>query len=312
MSSRIAVALLLTVSGLSQRAARAQDSDERAHGKALLAEGLSLLDNGHPQEALAKFEAAYRIVPSPKVLFDMGLAHQALGNAVAALESFAGFLVELPDAPEDTRAYAQHQVDVLRASLSFIEISTSLPHAEAQIDGHAVGWLPLPKPAVVLPGAHLVTVSAQGREVFRQTISTAPGQTTRVQAVEVPPPSTHPENHHRWQRTAFWIATGLSAVALAGGITAHLVYESKSSDYRDLLASGACDVGAPTRSHCQGLRGDADSAKTWAWLGYSTAFVAGGAALGFWLLDRKADQGTTRLACAPSAWLAGLSCVGRY
>jgi hypothetical protein len=301
---------------LSASSSTASDADEKARGKALLADGLSLMDNGHAQEALAKFEAAYQIVPSPKVLFNMGLAHQALGNTIDALKCFQGFLEELPDAPEDSRAYAERQVERLRADVSFVDISANLPGAETRIDDQSVGLLPLKRAVVVRPGAHVVTIRADGHDIFSQQITTVRGKQSRVFAVATLPPNAHARSRRQWQRTAFWVAAGLSGVALVGGIAEQIVYEGKSSDYQDLLGKSACNVGAPERSNCENLRSEATTARTLAWIGYSTAALSASAALAFWLLEPKSDQPTptahAAVACAPSAGLVGISCVGRY
>jgi PEGA domain len=316
---RVCLFAVVSVASLAARPTFAADidADAQAHGKELLAEGLSLMDNGHAQEALAKFEAAYQIVPSPKVLFNMGLAHQALGNRVAALECFEGFLGELPDAPEDARTYAERQVQLLRADVSFVDISANAPGAEARIDERLVGLLPLKKAIVVQPGPHVVSIRQGGYEIFRQSIVAVAGKQMRVFAVAPPPASVQVQATSRpWQRSAFWIATGLSGVALAGGITGHITYESKSSDYKILLGKGDCNVGAPQRSNCENLRNAAMGARTWAWIGYSVAVASAGAALAFRLLEPKLVPPTqtaqVQMACAPSVALLGLSCVGRY
>lgn len=313
--SKALLLCLVALISLPARRGAAADTDEKSRGRALLAEGLALMDNAHAQEALAKFEEAYRIVPSPKVLFNMGLAHRALGHTVDALECFEGFLGALPDAPEDARIYAERQVALLRADVSFVEISANLPGAEAWIDERPAGRLPLTKAVIVQPGAHVVTIRANGREVFRQEISTLPGKQDRVFAVE-PPPSVRARAGHSWQRKAFWGAAAFSAVALAVGITEHISFDDKRGDYTDLLGRGGCIVGAPERGRCESLRSDASSAKTWAWIGYSAAVVGASGALLFWLLQPKSgpsrQTALVSIGCAPSAGIAGVSCVGRY
>lgn len=291
-------------------------AEEKSHGKALLADGLALLDAGHAEEALASFQAAYQIVPSPKVLFNIGLAHQALGHTVQALESFEGFLGELPDAPEDARAYAQRQVELLRANVSFVEISANLPGTEARIDEQWVGNLPLEKAVMVQPGNHVVSIRANGYEIFRQPIVTSPGRTSRVFAFAPPTVTVEKRGHRPWQRSAAWVAAGGAGLALAVGITEHILYEDRSSDYRDLLGKGSCAVGAPERSHCESLRSNASTERTWAWIGYSMAVVSAGAAVAFWLLEPKAtgQSATARptIRCTPEAASPGISCAGRF
>src|SRR2546429_264639 len=97
------VVLLLTGLCLSAPA-RAQTSEARERARALLAEGAKLFDDGDYEGALGKFEAAHRLVPSPKLYFNIGQAQRSLARDVEALEAFETFVAEAHDAPAERRA----------------------------------------------------------------------------------------------------------------------------------------------------------------------------------------------------------------
>ena len=65
--------------------------------------------------ALARFEEAYALVPSPKIHYDFGLAYVGLARPGEALAAFERFLAEAPDAPADKREKAAGWVATLRA-----------------------------------------------------------------------------------------------------------------------------------------------------------------------------------------------------
>ena len=83
--------------------ASAQSEGDKKQAQALQAEGLRLMQKGDNQGAVAKFEEAFRLVASPKILFNMGKAHLALGDQAKALEELQRFLDEAPFAPKESR-----------------------------------------------------------------------------------------------------------------------------------------------------------------------------------------------------------------
>src|SRR5262245_10606710 len=99
----------------------AETEAERAEAKSLLAQGLKLLDRSDFRGALERFERAYALVPSPKILFNLGEAYLGVGRNADALRSFEGFLDQSPNAPPASRATAERRRDVLQRKVGFIE-----------------------------------------------------------------------------------------------------------------------------------------------------------------------------------------------
>jgi len=188
--SYLPVVTLVLVTFLAMSSAHAGASDDRSRAQELQAEGLKLMQRGNYREALARFEQALSLVPSPKIAFNMGKAHLALGNDVQALEAFERFLDEAPGAPKPSRDEARKAVEALRPKLAYLEIQAEESGGTVLIDGVEVGALPLPRPKVVKPGPHEIYVKQRGMKPYAQTIFAGAGQKMRV-AVKleaVPPP----------------------------------------------------------------------------------------------------------------------------
>ena len=58
----------------------------------LFQQGLKAYDAREFTRAIAAFEAAYQLTPMPEILFDIGMAHRALGDCRLAAKSFDDFI----------------------------------------------------------------------------------------------------------------------------------------------------------------------------------------------------------------------------
>jgi len=107
------------------------------------------LKRGDYPTALARFEEAYALVPSPKIHYDFGLAYVGLERPAEALAAFERFLAEAPDAPADKREKAASMVSALRARVA--ETAGRDEHEAAQVAAQPAG--PSAATSGVLPGA---------------------------------------------------------------------------------------------------------------------------------------------------------------
>jgi len=172
----IGFVLALLVSG----AAFGQSDAAKKRAQALQVEGLGLLQKGDSRAALEKFDEAFRLVQSPKILFNRGKAHRALGEDVAALADFERFLDEAPYAPKESRVEAERAVQALRPRLAYVELQVEDVGSTITVDGREVGEAPLPRPLVVAPGAHEVRVVKSGMNDDVRKVSPIAGQKLRV------------------------------------------------------------------------------------------------------------------------------------
>jgi len=78
-------------------AAHAQD--DLAAAREHFTKGTRAFDLGQYSEAAKEYEAAYKAKDDPALLFNIGQAYRQLGDNVAALRAYKGYLRRVPDAP---------------------------------------------------------------------------------------------------------------------------------------------------------------------------------------------------------------------
>jgi hypothetical protein len=171
------MAMLLATSSTARAA------DPRAEAKADLVAGLGLLDKGDNEGALRKFEAAFALVPSPKVQFDMGLALQGLDRNVQALEAFDRFLEGATDVPQEKRDQAERHRRELLAKVASIAVSADDAGVDVAIDGVSRGKTPLARPVYVDPGLHRLTAQKPGLAPVSQSFAATKGAALTIPIV---------------------------------------------------------------------------------------------------------------------------------
>ncbi|MCU1384506.1 MAG: TonB-dependent receptor [Acidobacteria bacterium] len=80
--------------------ARAERSDEqaRAVARAHYATGTSMFDLGRYDEAIAEYEAAYKAMNEPSLLYNIGQAHRLAGHPSQAIRFYRTYLTRVPNA----------------------------------------------------------------------------------------------------------------------------------------------------------------------------------------------------------------------
>jgi tetratricopeptide (TPR) repeat protein len=89
----------------------------------LVADAAVEYDLGHYDEAVRKYEACYRLIGDPVLLFDIGQAHRMDGKPELALRAYRSFLRTAPlDAP--AREVAERHVATLERETAAVEGAT--------------------------------------------------------------------------------------------------------------------------------------------------------------------------------------------
>lgn len=185
---RVVAALALLAAPWPARAASGPATDgagAKAAAEAKLTEGVELLKTRHFSEALARFEQAYALVPSPLIFYDFGLARLGLGDDARALESFDTFLAEAPDAPADKRHKAERYREDLRPHVAIVALEADVGTADLTVDGLGGGRVSFPRRLYLAPGSHQVVAHAGGA-TQTTTITCVAGETLTL-AVHLPP-----------------------------------------------------------------------------------------------------------------------------
>ncbi len=182
LRSRAALAVCLAAQALVALPAGAEQAKDRARKK--MKEGVALFDKGDLRGALARFEKAYEIYPSPKIFLNVAACHAGIGDYVEALAYYERFLAEASDAASDVRADAERSVAEMRGRVG--EIDVVAPEGAAiEVNGRRVGLAPA-APSRHMPGTYTVRVAKVGYREFATSLQVEAARTSRVQAVLEP------------------------------------------------------------------------------------------------------------------------------
>jgi len=188
-----ALSVLFTASPVAIAADTAAD---KKRATAFLQEGAKLLDSKDYAAALAKFQEAYALVPSPKIQFNVGLAEEGLDRPAEATRAYQAYLQGATNDAASRRADAQSRMKALRSRVTFLQITTDVGGAMVTVDGAEVGRTPLAQPLVLNPGPHHVVVQATGGPPWTRAIRGEPGGTLELQPSQqalTPPVAAAPQ-----------------------------------------------------------------------------------------------------------------------
>lgn|GEM_PF-3055166 len=174
----------------------AEEPSPRERARQLYEAGVAAFDAGDFAAARAAVEESYRLYPSLRTLYSLGLCHHALGEFGPALRSLEQYLREAgPNAPPEMRARAEELVAQMRAELGRLEIRVNVEGAEILVDGEVVGRSPLSAPVEVGPGWHVVEARHEAWDGVPQRVNVPAGSSATVElalAQVVPPEPTPP------------------------------------------------------------------------------------------------------------------------
>jgi hypothetical protein len=280
------VVLALAIVGYGA-AARAQ----AGCGDAQIQRGNELRRAAQDEAALAEFQQAWEACHSARAQGQMALAEAALGLWVDADRHLTAVLASAGD-PWVARSRAQLETVLAQVAthLGQLEVRGGVPGAEVQLDGRAVGTLPLPAPLRLAGGSATLVVRAAGYVPLTRMVLVTPGSLVRESITLVPvpaepirsetvapspgpvraevlaPPGEGPARGGT-QRVLGWAAAGGAVLLLGGGVVATVVANSAQGEVDD------CNLSRMTTTYCTDQMATRDSADTLAIVGY----VSGGA-----------------------------------
>ena len=164
------------------RPATAEAPADKGRAVALLKEGARLLGEKEFAAAMEKFREAQRLVPSPKIEYNIALAAEGLDCPAEAVRAYRGYLDAATNDADKYQAHARARIAALRARVTFLDVTADLPGATVLVDGVDEGQLPLPRALVVNPGPHQVVVQPKGDDPpWVRAIRGEPGGTVVLQ-----------------------------------------------------------------------------------------------------------------------------------
>jgi hypothetical protein len=213
----------------------------------LLGEGIERYQAGDYQGAVARFYAAYEIVPSPKIYLNIANALIKLGRDPEAADGYEKFLVEAAnnaDIDDEKRTLAKTELAKLQARLGRIQVLAKPATSSVSLDGKLIDTSK--KPMYVTAGTHELAISAHGYIPRKDTIVVKPGAVDHLDiALELlPPPEAvvaHKEAVKAARTKKIWgVIVGVAGLGTAGVGVKYLL------DSRDLAAKAkACTPADP-------------------------------------------------------------------
>ena len=305
---------------LSANAAIAQDDPRKAQAEAVFTEGLKEHDAQHEEAALAKFQEAYKIYPSPNVLFNIGREEHLLGRWLEAIRNYRAALANELLNPNNV-ALAKTYIRELQTKLGRVEV-TAPADAQVMVDGTAQTGA---SPYDVAPGDHKITVVAKngkkaekscrleagdalgmdvtgelGGDLAPQIENPPSGETER--AVIFPPP------------TGAIIAGGLGVVGLGLGVAFGLDATGKHSSAVSAEASHPCAQN-PSSQACSDLQDTNKSIPTLSTISI-VSYIAGGALLAggvvWWIASPRTKHSSMGITPAIGPKSAGVGLGGAF
>jgi hypothetical protein len=272
-------AALLAAAALA--AATPAHADDVAEAKARFRRGADLYRQQRWGEAMAEFEAAYRLRPHGAIHFNVARCRERLGDWPGALRSYHDYLREVPGATDRAAvraSMARLEERLAAAGEQALLVYTDPPGARVSLDGKERGTAPLH--ALLAPGSHALALALDGYEPVDERVEVARSRSTAVDVVlrpaaraaapaavdlaprppelvppapvaPAPAPAAPPPRRARAMRLAAWIAAG--AAVAAAGAGAWLGWSAR----RDEQAIGA--LAAPDRAAASARARDARS-----------------------------------------------------
>ena len=183
----LAASLVLgSASGAQADTGAASSGDPKVEARSRFDRGIRLFDEGDFGSALAEFRRAYDIAPHPAVLYNVGLAYAAVGNAVGATDTLDKLLLDPGGLSPDQLTKARRIHDEQVARVAEIDVTSAVAGARVEVDNVEVATLPLTAPIRITSGTHIVGVHATGFAPSRKSITVA-GRTKTPVAFELAP-----------------------------------------------------------------------------------------------------------------------------
>ena len=274
--------------------ARAADKDPRKAAIKLVGQGDRLFKKGDFAGALAKYQEAYQIFPSPKIFYAMAKAETALARTLDALAHYEQFIDEAgDDVNEDLRVDAQVSVQELEKTLAVVRFDVRPDGVTVAVDGAEVGVSPVEKPVRIAPGEHVYHFEKSGwKSVDKHARLVAgdkldeqitlredrPAPVVGEEAPATPPPASR---RHGSDKVIFWTGVGVTTALATGWALSGLAALRNHDEYADTQLSLDERAGARDRGKAWALTSDLLLVGTLAAATFTT----------WWYLDMGSDDG---------------------
>lgn len=132
------------------------------------------------RQALEAFFEEHRLAPNPRIVFNIGLCFERLGDPARAYAYYEEYLAS-GEVSEERRAYAEEAKARLSSRVARVQVRTEPPGAEIFVDEREHGsYGRSPREIVVIPGAHRIQVELPGHRLASETVEVGRGAGAEV------------------------------------------------------------------------------------------------------------------------------------
>ncbi len=166
---------LLALAAIASGTARGEDAES------LIKDGIELRRAGDDQAAHKLFVRAYQLARTPRGAAQLGLCEQALSRWVDAETHLSEALRGGRDPwIKKNRVVLDGSMETVKSHLGRVAITGRPAGASVEVDGRAVGALPLTAAVRVAAGEVNVRVASDGHEVGRRVVAVKPGELVSI------------------------------------------------------------------------------------------------------------------------------------
>lgn len=252
----LAISLLVPMASLPSLAAPADSprspEDAATRARARFLRGVELYEERDFGGAAVEFRQAYEMVPSFRILFNLGRVAVELHDYAGAIDLFTRYLSEGGDQiASDRRRDVQEEILRLRPRVAQIKLETDEIDAEILLDDVLVGRTPMPPLTVNVGRRRLELRPRRGPSEIR--VVDAPGQETVVLRfahlspgpLPLPPAEPAPGAMVRTSSlpgvsrpsAALWMGWTMTALCAAGAAVFGVMAYQAANDLRNLRDS---------------------------------------------------------------------------
>jgi hypothetical protein len=289
-------------------------ADDTAVAQALFDEGRALANEGHCEEASAKFVASLKVVPTVGAQLNLADCSEKLGRLATAWAHFVDAAALAKRKNDDREAYARKRAAALAPRLARLTLTAhdAPPGLEIRRDGSLIDAAGFGSAIPVDVGTHVVEASAPGYRTFRaEVVIAADGERVSfdVPALEPLPsvatPTATTTSSSEWptQRTGAIVLAGVGVVGAGVGTFFGLRARSRWND----ALSTCTSIGCSADGAAEGRNAQRDGILSTIAFGVAGSAFVGAAILWFTAPHRVVDVAPT---AAPG--FAGVSIGGAF
>jgi protein phosphatase len=212
---------LASLSAAAQDAAIRPSPEKVEQAREHYKRGLQLFGEHDNDAACWEFQRAYDLAPSYKLLYDLGLCREALGDHAGAVRNLEQYLASLgAEVPPERRAEVSTQLAALRQQVAFVTVTTTVPDADLLVDDAQVGKASA-DPLAVNPGRRRVWATKAGYYPASKELSLSSGDRVAVALELKEMPRAASPKEGRAGRIVRWglpMATGVLATLVVIGL----------------------------------------------------------------------------------------------